>query len=208
MPGPVFRNVAGAEEDARPIPLDRDRRLVEASRRDPSAFDALYRRYLAQVYSFAYYELGDHHAAEDATSRTFLQALAALPRFHDRAPEDDPAASTFRVWLFRIARNVISNERRSRRRHPTLPIDAAAIVQDPLDVEGEAVAREEARAAWSAVDRLPEDRRQAVVLRLVGEMSTAEVAGVLGRTEGAVRVLVHRALRSVASELRRTERTR
>jgi len=52
--------------------------LVEAAQRDPLQFDALYRRYLAQVYSYAYYELGDHHEAEDVTERTFLAALAGL----------------------------------------------------------------------------------------------------------------------------------
>ena len=97
------------------VALDRDRPLVEAARRDPSQFDALYRKYLAQVYAYALYELADHHAAEDATERTFLRALAALPRFRELArPEDGPEACTFRVWLFRIARNVVANERRTR----------------------------------------------------------------------------------------------
>src|SRR5689334_24959768 len=58
--------------------LDRDRALVEAAQRDPLQFDTLYRRYLAQVYSYAYYELGDHHEAEDVTERTFLAALTSL----------------------------------------------------------------------------------------------------------------------------------
>lgn len=182
--------------------LDRDAALVEAARLDPARFDALYRRYLAQVYSYAYYELGDHHEAEDATERTFLAALTNLDRFEERArPEDGDGASTFRVWLFRIARNVIANERRGRRRHPRAPLEAAALVRDPLDVECGAAVREEASAAWRAVGRLPADRRRAVVLRFVEEMSTAEIAGILGRSEGAVRVLIHRALRSVAREL-------
>ena len=184
--------------------LDRDRPLVEAARRDPARFDALYRRYLAQVYSYAYYELGDHHAAEDATERTFLAALTNLGRFEERArPSDGEGASTFRVWLFRIARNVVANDRRTARRHPTAVLDdtLAAVVADPLDVEGRAVRNEEALAAWRAVGRLSGDRRRAVVLRFVDEMSTAEIAGVLGRSEGAVRVLIHRALRSVARDL-------
>src|SRR5512146_3292522 len=84
------------------VALDRDRPLVEAARRDPAKFDALYRRYLAQVYSYAYYELGDHHAAEYATERTVLAALTNLERFEERArPADGDGASTFRVWLFR-----------------------------------------------------------------------------------------------------------
>jgi len=208
MNRPAFRkvNAAGGSQrraGSRVVHLDRDRDLVEAARRDPASFDALYRRYLAQVYSFAYYELGDHHAAEDVTERTFLAALANLAGFEERArPADGDGASTFRVWLFQIARNAIASQHRLARRRATLPIEAAAGLVDPLDVEGDLVAREEGAAAWRAVGRLPADRRRALVLRFVDEMSTAEIAGVLGRSEGAVRVLIHRALRSVARELR------
>ena len=182
--------------------LDRDRRLVEAAQADPARFEALYRKYLAQVYSFAYYELRDHHEAEDATERTFLAALANLGRFEERArPADGAGASTFRVWLFQIARNAIAQRRRSRRRHPEAPLEAAAQVADPFDVEAASVRRDEAGTAVAALARLPGDRRRALILRFVDEMTTQEIAGVLGRSEGAVRVLIHRALRSVAREL-------
>jgi RNA polymerase sigma-70 factor, ECF subfamily len=188
------------------VPLDRDRPLVEAARREPERFEALYRRYLARVYSYAYHELRDHHDAEDATERTFLSALAGLDRFDERArPEDGPEASTFRVWLFRIARNAVANQQRARRRHPTLPLDAAASVPSSSDPAAAALRRSDADAAWRAVARLPADRRRAVVLRFVNELTTAEIARVLGRSEGAVRVLLHRALRTVGRELRRDE---
>jgi RNA polymerase sigma-70 factor (ECF subfamily) len=203
MARPVFGR-SGAGRSARPriAHLDRDRHLVAAAQRDPAAFEALYRRYVAQVYSYAYYELGDHHDAEDATERTFVAALVALDRFEERArPADGEGASTFRVWLFRIARNVVANLRRERRRHPQAPLEAAKAVADPLDVEVGVARRAEAAAAWAAIERLPSDRRRAVVLRFVDEMTTAEIAGVLGRSEGAVRVLLHRALRTVAREL-------
>src|SRR5512141_1324200 len=166
---------ASAERPARIAHLDRDRPLVEAAQRDPLQFDALYRRYLAQVYSYAYYELGDHHEAEDATERTFLAALANLGRFEERArPADGEGASTFRVWLFQIARNEIAGERRRARRRPVEPI-GQTIVADPLSVEDEAVRRDQAREAWRAVGRLPGERRQAMVLRFVDELSTAEI---------------------------------
>ena len=154
------------------------------------------------MYSYAYYELGNHHDAEDAAERTFLLALGALSRFDERAqPADGEGASTFRVWLFRIARNVVANIRRGRRRHPVAQLDVAAGVADPLDIEGDVSGRHEAGAAWAAVGRLPAERRRALVLRFVEEMSTAEIAGVLGRSEGAVRVLIHRGLRAVARDL-------
>ena len=194
---------SGAAKDAVPriAHLDRDRQLVEAAQRDPARFEALYRRYLARVYSYAYYELGDHHAAEDATEATFVSALTNLGRFEERArPADGDGASTFRVWLFQIARNEIAGERRRARRRPVEPIGETVVV-DPVDVEAAAVRRDEARAAWQALGRLPGERRQAMVLRFVDELSTAEIAGVLGRSEGAVRVLIHRALKSVARDM-------
>jgi RNA polymerase sigma-70 factor, ECF subfamily len=211
MARPVFSTQERGSEGV--VALDRDRRLVEAARRDPAQFDALYRKYLTQVYAFALYELADHHAAEDATERTFLRALAALPRFREQArPEDGPEASTFRVWLFRIARNVIANERRTRRRKPAASLDAALgaglAIADTTDLEGDIVTRDEATEALLALRALPDDRRRALELRFVEEMSTAEIAGVLGRSEGAVRVLIHRALGSIAKELGRDRGTR
>jgi RNA polymerase sigma-70 factor (ECF subfamily) len=176
--------------------------MVDAARRDPSQFDPLYRRYLAQVYSFAYYELGDHHEAEDATERTFLAALAGLDRFEERAAAADGAeASSFRVWLFRIARNVIANQHRHRRRHPVAALDDAAVIAAGGDVELAVVRQDEAAEAWKAIGRLPADRRRAIILRFVEEMSTSEIASVLGRSEGAIRVLLHRSLRAVARDL-------
>jgi RNA polymerase sigma-70 factor (ECF subfamily) len=178
---------------------------VEAARADPARFDALYRKYLAQVYSYAVYELGNHHDAEDATERTFLSALAGLSGFEERAgPDDGEGASTFRLWLFRIARNVVAERRRGQRRHPEAPLDLVAGTPDTVDVEGTVVRREAAAAALRAVDRLHGDRRRAVILRFVHELSTAEIARVLDRSEGAVRVLIHRGLRRVAADLGET----
>jgi RNA polymerase sigma-70 factor (ECF subfamily) len=185
---------------ARPEPLDVDRVAVDAARRDPLRFETLYRKYVAQVYSFALYETRDHHAAEDVTEQVFLQALRGLPGFTERASDD---GSTFRAWLFRICRNVIANERRYGRRHPVAPLDQAAEVAASDDPEGAVVTRDEVARAWRAVDALPDERRQALVLRFVDEMSAREIGAVMGRSEGAVRVLIHRALRSVADELSR-----
>ena len=167
-----------------------------------AAFEALYRKYVAQVYSFALYELRDPHAAEDVTAQVFLRALAGLPRFHEQADGPD---SSFRVWLFQIARNALSNEKRHARRHPTAPIDLALEYPASDDTHTAASNRVELARAWELIDRLPADRRRALVLRFVNEMSTREIGEILGRSEGATRVLIHRSLQSVARQMRRAE---
>lgn len=189
-----------AEPDRRPRGEgDVDAATVAAAKRHPHRFAVLYRKYLPQVYSYAFYELGNHHDAEDVTERVFLSALSALPRFEERGV----GRSTFRVWLFRIARNAISNQRRSLSRRREAPAALAERVPSEIDPDRLALRNEEHGQAWRAVGRLPADRRRAIVLRYVEEMSMAEIAAVMGRSEGAVRVLIHRALRSVARDLGR-----
>lgn len=183
----------------RPVPVDADSRAVSRARRDPRQFEPLYRKYVAQIYSFALYELRDHHAAEDLTEEVFLRALAGLPRFEDRGVA---GGSTFRVWLFQICRNLLSNEHRRERRHPEALLELAWGLTDGSDPAAVVQLRDEAGRAWSAVARLSPERRRALVLRFVEEMSAREIGEVLGRSEGAARVLVHRALRAVAADLR------
>lgn len=179
--------------------VDPDLADVRAAQQDQHAFDRLYRRYLDRVYSYAFYSLGDHHDAEDATERTFLSALAALDGFHDEG-------STFRGWLFRIAHNAIANSHRSRRRRRTEPITDArqhpAPGADPAALVARADQQREIRAALS---RIPQERRHVILLRFVDGLSAREIGAVLGRSEGASRVLLHRALRDLAAELERAD---
>ncbi len=176
---------------------DPDLADVRAAQADRAAFEVLYRRYLDRVYGYAFYQLGDHHDAEDATERTFLAALQALPTYRDDG-------ATFRAWLFRIAHNTIANARRSRFRRRTEPLPAnlepAAPNADPAGLVADA---EELRRVLRAVAGLPEDRRQVVLLRFVDGLTSREIGQVMDRSEGAARVLLHRALRDLAAALGR-----
>lgn len=167
---------------------------VRAAQANPAAFGALYRRYLDRVYGYCFYLLGDHHDAEDATERTFLAALGALGRFRDEG-------ASFRSWLFRIAHNQVANALRTRSRRRTARLD---LVPEPVGAPDPAdglSTADDARRVRRALASLADDRRQVVVLRFVDGLSAREIGAVLGRSEGAVRVLQHRALRELAALL-------
>jgi RNA polymerase sigma-70 factor (ECF subfamily) len=180
------------------VPFDADRSAVEAAKRDADAFEQLYRKYVAQIYSLALYETRDPHTAEDITEVVFLKALSALSRFREQGEGE---ASTFKTWLYAIARNVISNQRRRDRRHPEHPLELALNVSAPDDPAATTETRLEAQRALAAVMELSPERRQAVVLRFVNELSAREIGEIMGKSEGAVRVLIHRALASVRQRL-------
>ena len=180
-----------------PVGPDPDLADVRAAQDDRAAFAALYRRYLDPVYGYCFYLLGDHHDAEDATERTFLAALAALDRYRDEG-------ATFRSWLFRIAHNQLANVLRARSRRQVDRLDAVpepAARDDPAGMAGLA---EDSRRLRAAVASLSSDRRQVIALRFVDGLTAREIGTVLGRSEGAVRVLQHRALRELAILLRRS----
>jgi RNA polymerase sigma-70 factor (ECF subfamily) len=169
---------------------DPDLEAVRAAQADRAAFAALYRRYLDRVYGYCFYLLGDHHDAEDATERTFLAALAAIDGFREQG-------ATFRAWLFRIAHNQLANALRGRGRTGTTPLDAVPEPSGGEDPAHAADRADEARRVRRALAELPEERRQVLVLRFVDGLTAREIGAVLGRSEGAVRVLQHRALRDL-----------
>lgn len=184
--------------DAAPRGSDPDLADVLAARDERPAFATLYRRYVDRVYGYAFYQLGDHHDAEDATERTFMAALRGLPEFEDRG-------STFRAWLFRIAHNTVANAHRSRSRRRAEPLPESFERPAPnADPAGLVALADELHEVRRAIAEMPDDRRQVILLRFVDGLSTAEVADVLDRSPGAVRVLLHRSLRDLAQRLGRS----
>jgi RNA polymerase sigma-70 factor, ECF subfamily len=165
--------------------LAEEAELVAHAQHDRQAFAHLYRQYLPQVYRYCYRRLGSQQAAEDATSRFFTQALAALPRYEERG-------DSFRAWLFTIAHRVVIDE--ARRTRPASSLDAAASVIDPAPALEDIVIRAEQGQALVVVMRqLSADQRQVLELRLAG-LTAVEIAAVMGRSHGTIRNLHHRTL--------------
>src|ERR687894_595617 len=93
-------------------------------------FSELYRTHLRDVYSYAYYRVGNHHDAEDLTEQAFLQAY----RHFDRARRES-AGRPMRPWLIRIAHNLASNHYRDRSRRPQTQLEDATVISAPHDTE-------------------------------------------------------------------------
>ena len=159
-------------------------------------FTELYRAHLRDVYSYAYYRIGNHHDAEDITEQTFLQAY----RHFERA-QREAHGRPLRPWLIRIAHNLAANYYRDRARKPQTNLEDVGVLATVHDTESLVEGREEVQHVLAGVAKLPEDRRDALIMRFALDMDNREIARALGRTDGATKVLIHRAIKQLEEEL-------
>ncbi len=155
-------------------------------------FSELYRAHLRDVYSYAYYRVGDHHDAEDLTEQTFLQAY----RHFERAQRES-RGRPLRPWLIRIAHNLAANLYRDRSRKPASPIDETTTIAALHTTEQLVEGRDELSRVLDGVRLLPDDRREALIMRFALGMDNREIARALGRSDGATKVLIHRAIKQL-----------
>ncbi len=163
-------------------------------------FSDLFRAHGKDVYSYSYYRVGNHHDAEDLTEQTFLQAY----RHFERAQRESDGRP-LRPWLIRIAHNLAANHYRDRSRKPQTPIDDAGVIADAHSTETLVEHREELQRILDGVEQLPGDRREALIMRFALGMDNREIARALGRTDGATKVLLHRAVRQLEQIVRQAE---
>jgi RNA polymerase sigma-70 factor (ECF subfamily) len=163
-------------------------------------FTRLYKAHLRDVYSYSYYRVGNHHDAEDLTEQTFLQAY----RHYERALRESQGRP-LRPWLIRIAHNLAANYYRDRSRRPQTPLEDAGPLTMPHTTEGIVEDREELGRILTCVQQLPNDRREALIMRFALGMDNQEIARALGRTDGATKVLIHRALRQLEDLVKTAE---
>ena len=185
----------GTERDGSPAPVAKDAGAPAKAELD-RAFEELYRTHLRDVYSYAYYRVGNHHDAEDLTTQTFLQAY----RHFERAQRESNGRP-LRPWLIRIAHNLAANYYRDRSRRPQTQLEDAAVISDPHQTAELVEGREELESVLAGVASLPDDRREALIMRFALDMDNKEIARALGRSEGATKVLIHRAIRQLEQRL-------
>ncbi len=155
-------------------------------------FSDLYRTHLRDVYSYSYYRIGNHHDAEDLTEQTFLQAY----RHFERAQAESDGRP-LRPWLIRIAHNLAANLYRDRARRPQTPIDDSTVLRTMHTTEDLVEGRDELARILDAIKELPDERREALIMRFALGMDNREIARAMGKSDGATKVLLHRAIKQL-----------
>lgn len=181
-----MRNCLSAQHPENQLTAGEDSSLVRAAQADRTAFGAIYDRYFDRVYAYLYARTGSEEDAADLTQQVFLQALDAIACFVDRRV---PLAA----WLFRIAHNALSNHRRSARRGPDLIPGAPIEPVDPApDVASTVQLRDDLQRLARTVAALDVRSQELLALRFTVELTIAEIAVVIGKSEAATQKQLYR----------------
>jgi RNA polymerase sigma-70 factor, ECF subfamily len=168
--------------------------LVGARRRQPAAVARIYCAYAPALFRFFVAAVGDRPTAEDLTGEVFKSAIEGLPRFGG-------PVEALGGWLFQIARHDLFDYRRRQARSPVQPLEdllEEVALAGAMDPEELALERVEGGRVLAALRQLTPDQREVLVLRLVGDLTAPEVAGILHKSTEAVKALQHRGLASLA----------
>ena len=188
---------ASESPSARSESPDRDqiRRLVERGQQgDRDALEELYLTHFDRIYSYLHMSVGNRHDAEDLTTQTFLKMLESIGKFRFQA-------APFSAWLFRIAHNLAMDHFRAGRRWQPEEEVPEPPGQEELSAEDEAMQSIGRASMLELIDELSHEQQQVLTLKFVFNFGNAEVATILGKTDGAVKSLQHRALVSLQKQI-------
>jgi RNA polymerase sigma-70 factor (ECF subfamily) len=173
------------------------RGLVErAQGGDRLALEELYLLHFDRIYSYLHMSVGSRHDAEDLTTQTFVKMLEAIGRFQWRSVP-------FSAWLFRIAHNLAMDHFRANRRWQPEEEVPESVQGEESSAEEQALVSLGQTSMLALIERLSPEQRQVLTLKFVFRFSNAETAAILGKTEGAVKSLQHRALASLQKHVMR-----
>jgi RNA polymerase sigma-70 factor (ECF subfamily) len=176
--------------------LNEETLIERAVAGDPEAFGELYVRHLDGIYRYVFYKVSSEKRAEDLTEQIFLKAWEAMDGYRLRG-------YPFSSWLYRIAHNTVVDHYRTQKDEDPLDPVAFRLADDSLGPEETLIKKRQVSQLLSALRHLSEEKQELIILRFVEGLSHARVAQILGKSEGACRVMQHRALNELNTILGR-----
>jgi len=180
----VARSVTGGQSEV-------VRLIKRAAGGNFEAFGELYNIYLERIYRYVFYQVRDKMTAEDLTEEVFLKAWKSIDTCRGKE-------QTFSSWLYRIAHNHVIDNLRSQRKYLSTDMEALAEVSSPeLGEEGKL----ERQEMLEVISDLPQNQKQVIILKFIEGLDNREIGQIMGKSQGAIRVLQMRALAALRQRL-------
>ncbi len=154
-------------------------------------FGKLYDRYVEEIYRFIFLKVSTTDIAEDLTSETFRKGWEVF--------QESPDMKNPRAYLYQIARNLVIDHYRTKKSH--LSPEDIELVDDGKNMVDQATVNTEMEKVKTAMENINDTYKDVIILRYLEEMEISEVAKIMDKSEGAIRVLTHRALKTLEEEL-------
>jgi RNA polymerase sigma-70 factor, ECF subfamily len=183
----TFSVITSNDDAARPMTPEQQALLQRASQCDPSALTELYDQYVDRIYSYIYHRVGQVELAEDLTGQVFMRMLEAVHA-------GKPWQTSFSGWLYRIAHNLVIDHYRRRGRATFVDIDEVNAPSPHGEPQPSVEAMLDSEQLRLALRKVTEEQAQVISLRFLEDLSIAETAELMGKTEGAIKALQYRAV--------------
>lgn len=167
--------------------VDQSRLIERAKAYEEEAISELYHLYADTIFRYVYYRINERNVAEDLVSDVFVRMLQGLPSYQD-------TGAPFEAWLYRIAHARVVDYYRRQKVRQTVPLSEGVYAGELADPDYLAGNRDEAHRVFQTLTQLTEEQQQVISLRFIAGYSGEQIARALGKTEGAVKALQHRAL--------------
>lgn len=174
-----------------------ERAVQEARRGSQEAMAKLYDAFVEKVYTYVYYRVGNHSEAEDLTEDIFVKMAEKIKNFKGKG-------HAFISWLFIIAKNSVTSYYRKKVRRETFTLsEISESIITSESAEDEFLKDEGNKQLYEGILQLTEEQQQIILLRFFSNLSTSDVSKIVGKSQGAVKALQHRALISLFKKLRK-----
>ncbi len=180
------------------LDLELSKVIAQAQLGDPGAFGEIYAKYAGLILRYLYVRVRDQEGAQDLTQEVFVRVIKGIGGFEYRGEK------SFLGWLYTIANNVLIGQAR-RKRAVSTPLDENMELVDPRG-QDEVLSIYDRVALQQAISQLTQDQQQVLTLKFFADMTNNEIATTIGRSEGAVKALQHRALQSLQQIIEREGR--